>query len=317
MQIRKETATALYCAAGLALIGSAFLLGPHARTSSTGNLSVSEVKAVQAAPKRAVESITSELKQLKGAANPAEADKASRRMMTVGYALAAKMDFAVAREAFLAVDQEYSGAGSRNPDFGSIPDQAKYQAIVCLVAEGKKDEAKKEFREFLRERPTSNLATMAFRRLVRLNGGAEDPSDVSLYERAISLQEAATKKAIASCGPKVIRYYLANYADQNPPLADVARLARQTEEGTSMLDMVRALLTYKVGAEGRELNAPDFLRQNTPFIWLQGDHFVLVEKLDHLEITAWDPMLDGPKVTKSPSADDAAFRAPILILNPN
>ena len=310
---------AVSVAAGIALLAGivAFSVLYTGGSPSRTPLTKTEKASIQASPKQSVEELTRELKQIKSTKNPEQADQASRRMMTVGYALAEKKNFKVAREAFLAIDREYSGTGSRNADYGTIPDQAKYQAIVCLVADGKEEEARKEFRSFLKERPTSHLAALAFRRLVRLNGGVEDPNDIKLYESALSLQEAATKKAIASCGPKVISYYLSHYTHQNATPTEVARLARQTEEGTSMLDMMRALLTYKVSAEGRELNAPDFLRQAPPFIWLQEDHFVLVEKLNRTEITTWDPMLDGPRVTKSPTIDDAKFRAPVLLLNPN
>lgn len=314
MSLRNSVAQIAAALVFAGVIGLAFRWS--SRTPQTTTLSKEEVRTVQENPKAAVRDAGADLETAKSKRSPNEADVVARRVMSTGYAMAQKRDFKSARQAFLAVDREYSGVGSRDPDYGTIPDQAKYQSIVCLVADGKKEEAKKEFRAFLRERPTSNLAALAFRRLVRLNGGVEDPNDIALYEHALNLQAAATKRAIASCGPKVLQHYLATYQHVSPPYAEIVSVARQTEEGTSMLDMIRALVRYKVSADARELNSTDFLREPAPFIWLKDDHYVLVEKIGRTEITLWDPMQDGSHTQKPPAEDDAEFRAPILILNP-
>ncbi len=277
------------------------------------SLSNEELASAQAQPAPMI----AELKREIASAKPAESDIASRKMMEVGHALAKKKNFADARQAFQVIDANYKGTGSKHPDYGSIPDQAKYQSIVCLVAEGKTEEARKEFRAFIKERPESSLMALAFRRLVRLNGGVEDPSDIALYETSLRKQEEATRKAVAACGPKVIERYLQFHLNRPTQGLELVKMARQTEEGTSMLDMVRALTQLKIGSESLEVNAADFVRQRVPFVWLKADHYVLVEKVNRDEILTYDPLLGGTRTEKSPAPDSAEFRAPILLLSPH
>lgn len=296
------------------IVASALLWRPTA--NAVDSLPSQEaLEAVASNPKGALPQLRKEIESAKVESNVKKSDVVAAKAMRSAHAMAKAKDFGTARQAFLLVDKGYSGSGALNPDYGSVPDQARYQAIVCLVAEGKKSEAQKEFREFLKSRPTSHMAVQAFRRLVRLNGGVEDPKDIELYEKALHQQEVATKSAIAACGPKVVQRYLSEFRGKYTPFADIQAACRQTEEGTTMLDMVRALTQYKVGGEGMQLNAPDFRRQPIPFIWLMDDHFVLVEKRNHTTLHAWDPMLNGPRDVKLPTETDSTFQASVIIFH--
>lgn len=313
MKPRPNFGTALYCLAGVIVLGLAFVC---VRPSASASESSKERLRAKIAPREVTEKLRHELQQLKQSPNPKRADEVSHQMMLAGYSLASKKDFGAAREAFQTIDREYGGTNSADPDYGTIPDQAKYQAIVCLVAEGKAAEAKKEFRQFLKDRPTSHLAVQAFRRLVRLNKGVEDPNDIALYENAIKAQEAATKRAIAECGPLVVQRFLSEFQQEDIALPDLIKLCKQGEEGTTMLNLAHAFVSHKVGALGRQVNAPDFRHTPQPFVWLMDDHYVLVERISGDEVTSWDPLLHGPRKTKAPASDDTKFQASILVLNP-
>lgn len=82
-------------------------------------------------------------------------DEVAAARMRLGYVLAKSDGYAKAREVFLAAAKSYKGTGAVDPEWGRLDDQAAYQAAVCLVGEGKKDEARNEFRQILKDRPLS------------------------------------------------------------------------------------------------------------------------------------------------------------------
>ncbi|MEI7986677.1 MAG: hypothetical protein WCI55_13710, partial [Armatimonadota bacterium] len=73
----------------------------------------------------------------------------TRARMTTAYESAKKRDFTTARAEFIEASYKHKGTDAMDPGFGTLSDQAAYQAIVCLDADGKKEEAIKEFRKFM------------------------------------------------------------------------------------------------------------------------------------------------------------------------
>ncbi|MBL8060467.1 MAG: hypothetical protein JNK63_07105 [Chthonomonas sp.] len=299
----------------LAIAGLSFLVTSGPRQSASV-LTQADKKLIASKPAEMVDQLEADLDRMRNVEDPKSGDLIARKAMEAGYALGKSKNYSAARKVFQAVDQKYSGKGAKHQDYGSVPDQAKYQSIVCLVAEGKEEEAKKEFRAFIKERPTSHLAVQAFRRLTRLKAGENDPNDIALYESAIAKQEEATKLAIAACGPKVIQYYLASKLGKKTSLKDIAKSVGQDESGTTMLNLMKGLVAHGVAAEGKDLNAPDFRALKPPYIWLAEGHYVLAEEVSDAAVTVWDPLLNGPRQFALPKEDDAEFRAMTLILYP-
>ena len=95
-------------------------------------------------------------------------------------------------------------------DFGGVPDQAAYQAAVCLVGDGKPKEAEAEFVRFLRERPLSPLCHAAYGRLKRLLRGS--------FESALESQLGAEREAFcASAGTHDFAEGVAAFFERRKP----------------------------------------------------------------------------------------------------
>lgn len=203
-------------------------------------------------------------------------DDVAAARIRLGYLAAERKDYEAARSTFLDTAREYGGKGEIGEDFGSLADQARYQAIVCLVAQGKVRDARREFRAFLKDHPLSLLCQAAHRRLARLNGGASDPGDDRLLDDAVRLQSAFVKRETALCGPKVLAMLLKEETGKPIDFHHVARQAGADEHGASMDGLRRAARSHGLELYGYLLSGRDVQRLERPAILLQGDHYVLL-----------------------------------------
>lgn len=105
--------------------------------------------------------------------DPELQDEVGAARIRLGHLVAETEGFAAARTYFAEAEREYAGTGSTGADFGGIPDQAAYQAAVCLQAEGKTEEAVEALSRFLRKHSESPLVHAAYRRLARLDPARE------------------------------------------------------------------------------------------------------------------------------------------------
>lgn len=231
--------------------------------------------------------------------------------LRLGYALAKKGDYTQARSTLLSASKN-SGTGTPNPDYGTLEDQARYQAIVCLVADKKVEAARKEFLQFIKDRPTSALAIQCFRRLVRLNGGVPRKSDQEAFERADSLHQAEVQRQLASCGPLVINRLLTKLAYQVPQIEELMEECKTNESGTDLESMRRVLQRRGLNWTGYALNRQDFSKMPLPCIWMQQDHYVLVEAVTPEFALVFDPMFNGLRKEQLPPIDDRKFSAIVL-----
>ena len=248
-------------------------------------------------------------------AGPRTRPIANRARMELGYLEAKQGDFVRAREVFAAVPKPLPSERP-SPEFGTAYDQATYQAIVCLVAEGKQEEARKQFRNFLKERPQSPLIVAVFRRLTMLSGGEPSPEDIQLFEQAQKLQDQFVRREMALCGPKALAHFLELSLAGEQDFRAIAREVGTDDQGTTVNAMVKALIQRGCTAEARELNAPDFRKVSPPAIWFKGDHFVVIESFQAGRAKVYDPM-DG-KTTAVPLPDglDGQFRAILILAGP-
>ena len=130
-------------------------------------------------------------------------DEVGAARMHLGYVVAKTEGYAKAREVFLAAAKSYKGSGAMDPEYGRPDDQAAYQAAVCLVAEGKKGQARKEFEQLIKERPKSPVIYQAFRRmqrrgLNRAEGGSLTPAQASLCFRRARRAASRARRRLRS-----------------------------------------------------------------------------------------------------------------------
>lgn len=236
----------------------------------------------------------------------------TRARMTDAYELAKKKDFSGARAEFIEASFKHKGTDAMNPDFGTLSDQAAYQAIVCLDADGKDEEAKAEFRKFMRERPLSPLISACARRLERLTNNTLLPEDEALLQNGIAAQEKKIAFETSVCGPKCLEKVLPLFGKENKNYQELAKLCGTDGKGTSMEGLKKGCETLGLQPVGLELNALDFRQMSKPFIWLQVDHYIAVLQIKGGKMQTFDPRYKQEAWINLPEADDAKFRANVL-----
>lgn len=311
-----NSSTKLIFLGSLAVTAVAFLVVPRQKSKiTTTSVSPATQKAYDAftkLPPNDTSALESTIKMFEKSPEQAVQNRVTQARMTLGYAYAQKKDFATARKVFTVAEKEHKGTTAMNPDWGTATDQAAYQAMVCLQAQGKIDEAKAEYRKFLKERKFSPLVTAVYRRLERLNGGNADPADTALIEAATQAQDERVKHEIVICGPKCLAMLLSMDKKPVPKLEDLEKACGTTSEGTTLEGLAKGMteLGYKV--KGRELNRADFSRLEAPAMWLTDNHFVLITKIGVDRAEVFDPLAGATRSQTLPPLGDLNFRATIL-----
>lgn len=242
-------------------------------------------------------------------------DKVGSARIRLAYLSAEKKDFGKARETFLAAKQEYKGTNAMGPEFGSIPDQAAYQAAVCLVAENKKDEAEKEFVAFLKDRPLSPLVHAVHNRLNRLNGGESKPEWDQLEQDAVTKQEKNIRFETSVCGPKTIEYLLPKLSKPAMDYKALAKLCGTTDKGTTIENMEKGLKTLGFQTYAYRLNRKDVSKATLPAIVLANDHYVALLKVTDTKITTYDTRFKALQTFPLPKADDPDFCLNVILFS--
>lgn len=235
----------------------------------------------------------------------------TRARMTDAYDLAQKKDFASARAEFIEASFKHKGSDAMSPGFGTLPDQAAYQAIVCLEAESKKDEAKKEYRKFMKDRKLSPLVQACFRRLERLNGKPLD-SDEALLQSAIAEQEKRARFETSVCGPKCLEKMLPYLGKSQKGYVELAKLCGTSDQGTSLDGLKKGCESLGLAPVGLELNAKDFNTMKKPFLWLQTDHYLAILEIKNGKAHIFDPRYKLDTWQPLPKEDEGGFRATVL-----
>lgn len=218
----------------------------------------------------------------------------------------------VARELFLEAEEKHSGSEAMDPSFGAMPDQARYQAINCLMIGGKTEQARDEYMAFLKERPLSPLVFGVHKRLLKLRTEGESREEIDrLLQVAVDKQDEHGKREMALCGPRCIEKLVELSERGEIQLSDIEKQAGTTLNGTSMSGMVSALGAAGFQAEGLLVSHADFKTQKLPFIWLDKGHYLLVHSRKNNKFVAYDPFIRNDREIAIPKAE-AQFSATIL-----
>lgn len=302
----------IFAGASLAVAAVGFVVWRVAHKPESPGLAVlSNLRQDQAAAMEATSKPRDFIAKNAGSSDRKVQTLVTRARMAEAFSAANQKDYSSARAEFLEAVYKYRGTDAMSPDFGTLPDQAAYQAIVCLEAEGKREEAKAEYRSFMRDRKLSPLASACFRRLERING-KNLPEDEGLMQQAIEAQEARIRFETSVCGPKCLEKVLPYLGRKTTPYVDLAKICGTTDQGTT-LDNLKAGCE-KLGLEtvAIELNAADFNHLTKPFVWLQADHYVAVLERADGKAHVYDPRFNSERWLTLPKESDASFRAPGL-----
>jgi hypothetical protein len=183
----------------------------------------------------------------------------------------------------------YKGEGRMSEDFGGVPDQAAYQAAICLIAEGRKQDGEAELVKFMRDWPMSPLVTAASRRIGRLHGGLTPREDDALLQRDLNLQQKKIQFETSVCGLKCVQAVLPMLGKAKPGLEEVAGKCGLSNKGVNCAGRRKGLLAYGVASYAYDLSAGDFAHIDGPAILIRPNHFVLLEKIEGGHACVFDP----------------------------
>ncbi len=245
--------------------------------------------------------------------DPSSQDLVGQAQLCLAYLDAESHDFESSRKRLLQT-AKLKGTGQMGADFGGINDQAAYQAVVCLVAEGKKAEARTGFRKFIKDNPLSPLVYAAHKRLAKLSGMVSAPEDDQLLQVAVNLQEKNLKLEEAVCGPKTLEYMLkqgllhASGAEHASDYHAIAKLCNTGGNGTTLEGMRLGLKALGIQCYGVDLNRQDVDKLKLPAILLDGDHYYAALERHDRSLVLFDTFLKAKRTLKLPAQDDAEFR---------
>ncbi len=140
------------------------------------------------------------------------------------------------------------------------------------------------------EAASSGLEYIVQRELAVSNAGLESPQVLAM-----------------ACGPLALRNLLAR-SDADASIPQLIRLARTTDSGTSMRNLIAAAEHYGVELEGVRAGSLEGL--SAPFIaFVRENHFVLVEEFDDSTVTIRDMWRRAETVTRAEFYSDWAGEA--------
>lgn len=301
------------------MLSSAGLIGFGLRVSAENvTRPKSKLAEMAALPKpQRSDALASFIEANRSSGDPRVQDEVAAARIRLAYASAERKDFGAARQTLLTAAEQYQGKGEIGEDFGGLADQARYQAICCLVGEGKTHQARQEFRDFLREHPLSPLCQAAHRRLARLNGGQSDPLDDQLLDAAVQAQTEYVRRETAMCGPKVLRLLLEAERMPAPDVHALAKLAHSTKDGASMEGLRNAARASGIELYGYSLTGKDLQRLSGPAILLQGEHYLLLKSAKAGTAIAFDTLRNRDIDFKIPAQTTVHWLvlSPELLLN--
>ena len=251
-------------------------------------------------------------------------DRVGAARMRLAYATVRTEGYGKARASFLALAKDHRGTGAQSAAFGGVADGAAYQAVCCLVGEGKNAEAEKGFEAFLKDRPLSPLVHAAYRRLARLNGGESKPEWDKLLQTAVTAQEKRIRFETSVCGPKCLERVLSSPSPsgsswrggrgERPDYKALAKLCGTTDDGTTVEGMRKGLKAVGRESWAARLNRDDLAKAALPAIVLEGDHYVVLERVEGDEATVWDPRFAAARPWRLPPNGDPDFSATVILL---
>ncbi|MBV6457232.1 MAG: hypothetical protein HONBIEJF_00339 [Fimbriimonadaceae bacterium] len=215
----------------------------------------------------------------------AERIVAVRAQMIMGYAAGRQKDFSTARTEFLrAAELAPDDKASTNVS-QQLEDQARYQAAVCLLADGRTEQGRSELRELLNDNPTSKLARPIRGRL----GEATDSLANKPEWEPPANQNRMGKASATDCGPQSINRLLSVLGRDSLDEAVLRTACGTDASGTSVKGMQAGLKLAGLQSYAYRVNRDDFAALPLPAIWLSGEHFRVLESRNGRVLWAYDP----------------------------
>jgi len=309
----KASPIAIAAVTGVLVVGAVLMI----RTGANNMVTLPKVSAPKPNPARPSDhlkepELTSFVTENAASKDVKVQDEVGRARLRLAFMATRRKDFAGARKQLQVASREYKGTGVMDADYGGIPDQAAYQAAVCLVAQGKNEEARQEFLRFMRERSLSPLVHAVSVRLDRLNGMKPDEDGRKLLQAAIAKQEARIRFETSVCGPKAIAYFLPLVGKAPRDYKELAKLCGTNDQGTTIEGMRKALLDCGVQIFGAEVSRTDLDKVRLPFLILEADHYLVATGRSANALKVYDPRDSSERRSALPPLSDTTFSMTVL-----
>lgn len=239
-----------------------------------------------------------------------EQDEVTASRIRLGFVSAKEGNFDEAAHWFDQAEVKHKGGDTADPDYGTLPDQAAYQAAVCQAKDQSPAQACKTYLEFARTHPHSPLVYAAFKRIQRL--GDPPAAMVRKFDAIAKEHEEWIGREIALCGPKALARVLEIFDLKRQPIEALAALCNTTNQGTSLSAMRGALQQLGLNAVGMRVNSLDFAKLPRGALWLKDGHFLVFEAAKEDRFLVFDPI--PGTVQERPLPDDVQFTADVLVV---
>ncbi len=179
----------------------------------------------------------------------------------------------------------------------TLEEEAAFEQVTCISAEGHKHEAEQGYMAFMRQHPMSVLIQAAADRIEHFHGG-------NLPQKATELWSADMKAQnldAAMCGPRCMAYIMKTDG-MDSSARKIASQMKTNVGGTTLYAMQQfAVKNGWPKAEGVQINLKNLLKQKQPIVaFLKPCHYVVITHMTPTSLTIWDP--DGKPNTEGPGS---------------
>ena len=176
-----------------------------------------------------------------------------------------------------------------------LTEEGAYQHAVCTAALGEKDAAEAEYMTFMHDFPESTLLNGVIMRLQRLHNGHLPKTAETAWLDAQKVAKSRAKerqKNDSMCAPECLAELLRRRGEK-PDVRALAEEMKTSDEGTSMQSLSDSAKKHGYKTEGLSLTQKGLSKQPLPLIALVMGHYVIIEKVNLLGVTIWDPYGKG------------------------
>lgn len=248
--------------------------------------------------------------QNRGSTDPKVQDSVSTARIRLAYAYAKKDDFQAAKAILKKAEEHHKGTDRFDPESGSIPDQASYQAAICdLNIEQSKGIA--ALKAHIEKYPDSPTVYSALKRLQRILSPADLAKIQDRVDRRAAERADKARLAESMCGPLAVAELLRLLGKGVPSESKLVEWCGTTAVGTHLAGMKRALQNCEVPTFAYQLNLTDFKSMPLPALWLRGEHYLVIRARDQKGLELYDPLDKSTRREPMPEVDPQ-FLATVL-----
>lgn len=294
--------------------GAVFLLLPSPKATATPPSPFQKADQAYSSGKveAAIEAYQAFEEQNQDSPDAQTQDAVSSARIRLAYAYAKKDDFQAAKAILKKAEENHKGTDKFDPESGSIPDQASYQAAICdLNIEQSK--GIKALKAHIDKYPDSPTVYSALKRLQRILSPADFAKIQDRVDRRAAERADKARLAESMCGPLAVAELLRLVGKEVPSETKLVEWCGTTAVGTHLAGMKRALQHCEVPAFAYQLNHADFKSMPLPALWLRGEHYLVIRARNDQDLDIYDPLDRSTRREPMPEAD-SQFLATVLTL---